>query len=79
MPRYNKQKDFETGLAQIRPFFDALGFLTSCTEAYCDREGTYYFARFIRPPRSVAFTHLYSLGPITYTMHEFSVEHTYIT
>lgn len=79
MPRYNKQEDFEVGLAQIRPFFGALGFSTALAEPYRDREGTYYSARFVRQPRSVELTHLYSLGPIIYAIHEFSVEHTNYT
>jgi hypothetical protein len=79
MPRYNKQDDFETGLAQVRPFFDALGFFTVVPAPYRDKEGTCYSARFVRAPRSVEFTHLYSLGPIIYAIREFSVEHTYYT
>ena len=79
MPRYNIQEDFETGLSRISPFFDALGFSTTLTEPHHDKEGTYYSARFERPPRSVEFIHLYSLGPITYAIHEFSVEHAYYT
>ena len=79
MSRYNKQEDFEAGLSQIRPFFDALGFSTTLVEPYRDKEGIYYSARFARPPRLVEFAHLYSLGPITYAIHEFSVEHTYYT
>lgn len=77
MPRYNRQEDFESGLSQVRPFFDALGFATTLVAPYRDKEGTYYSARFTRPPRAVGFTHLYSLGPILYAMHDFSVEHTY--
>ncbi len=64
------------GLSQITPFFDALGFSTTLVEPYRDKEGTYYSARFARPPRSVEFTHLYSLGPVTYAIGEFFVEHT---
>jgi hypothetical protein len=79
MSRYNKQEDFEAGLSQIRPFFDGLGFSTTLFEPYRDKEGTYYSARFSKPPRSVEFTHLYSLGPITYAMHDVSVEHAYYT
>lgn len=79
MSRYNKQEDFERGLSQVRPFFDALGFSTTLVEPYRDKEGTYYSARFARVPRSVEFTHLYSLGPITYAIHEFSIEHTCYT
>jgi len=63
MPRYNKQYDFETGLGQVRPFFDALGFSTVVPAPYRDKEGTCYSARFVRAPRSVEFTHLYSLVP----------------
>ena len=79
MSRYNKQEDFEAGLSQIRPFFDRLGFSTTLVEPYRDKEGTYYSARFSRPPRLVEFTHLYSLGPIAYAIHDFSIEHTYYT
>ena len=79
MPRYNRQDDFETGLAQVRPFFDALGFSTAVPEPCRDKEGTSYSARFVRAPRSVEISHLYSLGPIIYALREFSVEHTYYT
>jgi hypothetical protein len=77
MPRYNKQKDFETGLAKIGRFFDLLGFSTSLVEPYRDKEGTFYSARFVLPPRLVEFTHVYSPGPVIYTIREFSVEHTH--
>ena len=79
MPRYNKQQDFEAGLAMLTPYFDSLGYSVSRIEPYRDNEGTYYSARFVRPPRSVAFTHLYSLGPVTYSIRESSVEHTFYT
>ena len=79
MPRYNKQQDFEAGLAQLTPFFDSLGFSMCRVEPYRDKEGTFYSARFDRPPRSVGFTHLYSLGPVIYSVGEFSVEHTFYT
>ncbi len=79
MPRYNKQQDFEHGLAQLASFFDSRGFTMSRGEPYRDNEGTYYSARFILSPRSVAITHLYSLGPVIYSIGEFSVEHTFYT
>lgn len=37
----------------------------------------FYSACFVRPPRSVQFTHLYSLGPVIYSIREFYVEHTF--
>jgi hypothetical protein len=77
MPRYNKQEDFEFGLAQVAPFFDSLGFLLSRSEPYTDKAGTSYSARFIRHPRSVELNHLYSLGPVIYSIREFSVEHPF--
>jgi hypothetical protein len=77
MPRYNKKEDFEFGLAQVAPFFDSLGFLLSRGEPYTDKAGTSYSARFIRPPRSVELNHLYSLGPVIYSIREFSVEHSF--
>jgi len=77
MPRYNKQEDFEFGLAQVAPFFDSLGFLLSRDKPYTDKPGTSYSARFIRPPRSVELNHLYSLGPVIYSIREFSVEHSF--
>jgi hypothetical protein len=64
MPRYNKEQDFKTGLAQLEPFFDSLGFSMSRLKPSRDKEGTFYSARFVRRPRSVQFTHLYSLGPV---------------
>jgi hypothetical protein len=79
MPRYNKQQDFEAGLAQLAPFFDSLGYSMSRLEPYRDKEGTFYSARFVRRPRSVGFTHLYSLGPVVYSIRDFSVEHSYYT
>jgi hypothetical protein len=79
MPRYNKQQDFEEGLAQLASFFDSRGFTMSCGAPYRDKEGTFYSARFIRSPRSVAITHLYSLGPVIYSIGESSVEHTFYT
>jgi len=79
MPRYNKREDFETGLSQIRPFFDAIGFSTTLAEPCRDKEGTYYSARFVRPPRSVSISHLYSLGPVIYFISEFWVTHTSYT
>ena len=79
MPRHNKQQDFETGLAELIPFFDSLGFSVSRVEPYRDKEGTFYSARFVRPPRAVEFTHLYSVGPVIYSIREFSVEHTFYT
>jgi hypothetical protein len=77
MPRYNKQEDFEFGLAQVAPFFNSLGFLLSRGEPYTDKPGTSYSARFVRSPRSVGLSHLYSLGPVLYSIREFSVEHTF--
>ena len=77
MPRYNKQEDFEFGLAQVAPFFDSLGFLLSRDKPYTDKPGTSYSARFIRPPRSVELNHLHSLGPVIYSIREFSVEHSF--
>jgi hypothetical protein len=79
MPRYNRQQDFEAGLAQVARFFDSLSFSTTRVEPYRDKEGTFYSARFVRPPRTVEFVHLYSLGPVTYSIREFFVEHTYYT
>ena len=76
MPRYNKEQDFETGLAQLEPFFDSLGFSMSRLKPSRDKEGTFYSARFVRRPRSVQFTHLYSLGPVIYSIRKFSVEHS---
>ena len=77
MPRYNKQEDFEFGMAQVAPFFDSLGFLLSRGKPYTDKAGTSYSARFIRPSRSVELNYLYSLGPVTYSIREFSVEHSF--
>jgi hypothetical protein len=77
MPRYNKQEDFEFGLAKVSPFFDSLGFSLSRAEPYSDKAGTSYSARFIRSSRSVELNHLYSLGPVIYSNREFSVEHTF--
>jgi hypothetical protein len=77
MPRYNKKEDFEFGLAQVATFFGSLGFLLSRGEPYTVKAGTSYSARFIRPPRSVELNHLYSLGPVIYSIREFSVEHSY--
>jgi hypothetical protein len=79
MPRYNKQNDFDDGLAQLTSFFHLRGFTMSRGEPYRDNEGIYYSARFIRSPRSVAITHLYSLGPVIYSIGESSVEHTFYT
>jgi hypothetical protein len=77
MPRYNRKEDFEFGLAQIAPFFDSLGFSLHRDQPYSDRAGTSYSARFVRTPRSVDLSHLYSLGPVIYSISEFSVEHTF--
>ena len=79
MPRYNRTEDFELGLSQLIPFFDAQGFSLTRSEPDVDKEGTSYSARFIRHPRSVELNHLYSLGPVIYSIREFSVEHTYYT
>ena len=76
MPRYNKQEDFEFGLAQVAPFFESLGFSLSRGEPYIDKAGTSYSAHFSRSPHSVELNHLYSLGPVIYSIREFSVEHT---
>lgn len=77
MPRYNKQEDFEVGLSQLIPFFHSRGFSLSRSDPYIDKSGTSYSARFLRDPRSVDLSHLYSLGPVTYSIREFSVEHTF--
>lgn len=79
MSRYNRTEDFELGLSQLIPFFDAQGFSLTRSEPDVDREGTSYSARFIRHPRSVELNHLYSLGPVIYSIREFSVDHTYYT
>ena len=79
MPRYNKQQDFEAGLAQLAPFFDSLGYSMSRLEPYRDKEGTFYSARFVRRSRSIQFTHLYSVGPVLYAIRKFSVEHSEYT
>ena len=79
MPRYNKQQDFESGLAQLASFFESRGFSMSRVEPYRDNEGIYYSARFHQSPRSVGVTHLYSLGPVIYSIGEFSVEHSFYT
>jgi hypothetical protein len=77
MPRYNKQEDFEFGLAQVAPFFKSLGFSLSRGEPDTDKAGTSYTAHFVCPPRSVELNHLYSLGPVIYSIRDFSVEHTF--
>lgn len=77
MPRYNRKEDFEFGLAQIAPFFGSLGFSLHRGQPYSDRAGTSHSARFVRTPRSVDVNHLYSLGPIIYSIRAFSVEHTF--
>jgi hypothetical protein len=79
MPRYNKQQDFENGLAQLEPFFQSHGFSMFRSEPYRDNEGIYYSVRFSRSPRSVALTHLYSVGPVIYSIGESSVEHSFYT
>ena len=76
MPRYNRQEDFESGLAELTPLFDSLGFTLSRGRPVQDREGTSYSARFVRASRSVELNHLYSLGPVVYSIREFSLEHT---
>ena len=77
MPRYNKQEDFDLGLSQVIPFFASRGFLLSRGEPDSDKPGTSYSARFSRSPRTVELNHLYSLGPVIYSVREFSVEHTF--
>jgi len=77
MPRYNKQEDFEFGLAELAPFFESLGFSLSRGEPDADKGGTSYSARFVCPPRSVELNHLYSLGPVIYSIRDFSIEHTF--
>jgi hypothetical protein len=77
MPRYNRKEDFELGLSQLIPFFDSLGFAVTLGEPDIDKAGTSYSARFIRPPRSVELNHLYSLGPVIYSIRKFSVEHSF--
>jgi hypothetical protein len=77
MPRYNRTEDFELGLSQLIPFFDAQGFSLIRGEPDVDKEGTSYSARFIRHLRSVELNHLYSLSPVIYSIRQFSVEHTY--
>ena len=77
MPRYNKQEDFELGLLDLVPFFQSRGFSRARGEQYTDKAGTSYSARFVCPPRSVELNHLYSLGPVIYSIREFSVEHTF--
>ena len=77
MPRYNKQEDFEFGLAQVSPFFDSLGFTSSRDKPSYDKSGTSYSARFVRSPLSVELNHLFSLGPVIYSIREFSVEHVF--
>src|SRR6266576_6654100 len=79
MPQYNRKKDFELGLSQLIPFFDSLGFIVTRGEPDIDKAGTSYSARFVRSPRSVGLSHLYSLGPVLYSIREFSVEHTFYT
>lgn len=76
MPRYNKQEDFELGLSQLNPFFQARGFSLFRGEPCIDKAGTSYSARFVNSARSVELNHLYSLGPVIYSIREFSVEHT---
>lgn len=75
MPRYNSQKDFEQGLGLLVPFFDKRGYSLSHPKPHRDKEGTYYFAHFSRPPRTVELTHLYSLGPVTYRIRDCCIEH----
>jgi hypothetical protein len=77
MPRYNKQEDFEFGLSQLNPFFAFRGFLLSRGKPDSDKPGTSYSARFSCSPRTVELNHLYSLGPVIYSIREFSVEHTF--
>ncbi len=79
MPRYNKQEDFEKGLTQLASFFDLRGFSMLCAEPSREQEGTVYSARFVRPPRSVSVNHLYSLGPVIYSISEFWVTHASYT
>ena len=77
MPRYNKPEDFEFGLAELAPFFKSRGFSLSRSEPDTDKGGTSYSARFVCPPRSVELNHLYSLGPVIYSIRDFSVKHTF--
>ena len=77
MPRYNRKEDFELGLNQLVPFFESVGFSLFRGEPSIDREGTSYSARFVRSPRAVELNHLYSLGPVIYSIRKFSVEHTF--
>ena len=77
MPRYNRQEDFELGLSQLIPFFRSRGFSLFRSTPHRDREGTSFSARFVCSPRSVEVNHLYSLGPVIYSIRAFSVEHTY--
>jgi hypothetical protein len=58
------------------PFFASRGFSLIRKEPDTDKEGTSYSARFICSPRSVELNHLYSLGPVIYSIRKFSVEHT---
>lgn len=76
MPRYNKREDFEAGLAILGPFFDSLGYSRAIADAFRDKEGDFYSARFTLRPRSVEVHHLYSLGPVIYRIGDFYIEHT---
>ena len=75
MPRYNRQQDFESGLSQLAGFFASQGFVLIPGQPDVDKEGTSYSARFIRDPRSVEINHLYSLGPVIYSIQDWSLEH----
>lgn len=79
MARYNKQEDFESGIAIVSPFFVSRGYSLTILDAFTDKEGVYYSARFSRSIRAVSFTHLYSLSAITYTLGDAFIEHTAYT
>jgi hypothetical protein len=76
MTRYNQREDFEAGLEVLRPFFDSLGYSLAIADAFRDKEGDFYSARFTLLPRSVEVHHLYSLGPVIYRIGDCYIEHT---
>jgi len=76
MPRYNKREDFEAGLGVLTPFFISVGYSRTIADAFRDKEGDFFSARFTLQPRSVEVHHLFSLGPVIYRIGDIHIEHT---
>jgi hypothetical protein len=74
--RLNREEDFLAGLEILRPFFEERDFELRKFEPYPDKEGVTYSAQFVWGNHTVTLTHMFSLGPVTYSVGRMSIEHT---